>query len=162
MSAVKSEPTVFTVKTEAGSEVSLAPAPVTSQASAPTLLSWPSGAYTPTFQVQVGVTLLLTRLTLRIFSLGATASTVRLPASKLRQRHEQPVDDAAGPAASAVHHCSPGPDTADRADRHPIRGCLVTIIAIIQSFLCPVLLPLKQRPVYFLSIKLYLVAAHFN
>lgn len=53
VSAVKSEPTVFSVKTEAGSEVSLAPAPVTSQASAPTLLSWPSGAYTPTFQVQV-------------------------------------------------------------------------------------------------------------
>ena len=90
------------------------------------------------------------------FSLGATASSVRLPASKLRRRHEQqPVQHTAGPAASAVHHCSPGPDFADRADRHPVRGCLVTII---QLFLCPVLLPLKQRPVYFLSIKLYLVA----
>ena len=53
VSAVKSEPAVFSVKTEGGSEVSLAPVPTSQAASAPTLLSWPSGAYTPTFQVQV-------------------------------------------------------------------------------------------------------------
>ena len=53
VSAVKSEPTLFSVKTEAGSDVEVSLAPATSHNSAPTLLSWPSGASTPFFSVQV-------------------------------------------------------------------------------------------------------------
>ena len=144
MSAVKSEPTLFSVKTEAGSDVEVSLAPATSHNSAPTLLSWPSGASTPFFSVQVSREKAQTKQKnyyssqLTNFSQGPAASAVRFPATKLRR---QP-GDSADPAASAAHHCSPGPDSGDRANRRTNRGCLITI-KFVYSFLSQVLLLLK-------------------